>query len=151
MVDREEAYLRLVALFMQGPEEVRDLIRAKWDFGAKWIYPNPQRLACLKNEKYSCVQRVLASLVYDAIENLKNEDSREKLVVWAVVYHSCIAAGLIPQELFKRVASVSSQEIARLMTDFIGRRIEDKSMEAFMLISKTNSDGETEILPSWHK
>ncbi len=151
LVDGEDAYQRLVALFLQGPEEARDLIRAKWDFGFKWIYPNPQRLACRKNERYSCGERALATLVYDAIENLKNEDPWDKLVVWAIVFISCFAAGIVPEELFRRVASVSSRSIAQMMMDFINRPKEEKSMAAFMLISKTNSDGETEIMPSWHK
>ncbi|MDB6095148.1 MAG: hypothetical protein JWM32_2710, partial [Verrucomicrobia bacterium] len=54
LADRSEAYQRLAALYLNGPEELRDLIRAKWDFGVKWTYPNPQRLACRKNERYSC-------------------------------------------------------------------------------------------------
>src|SRR5260370_3507070 len=91
LVDGEDAYQRLVALFLQGPEEARDLIRAKWDFGFKWVYPNMQRLACRKNERYSCEERLLAALVYDAIENLKKEEFREKLVGWANIYHCCLA------------------------------------------------------------
>src|SRR5260370_36737785 len=101
LVDGEDAYQRLVALFLQGREEARDLIRAKWDFGFKWIYPNPQRLACRKNERYSCGERALATLVYDAIENLKNEDPRDKLVVWAIVFNSCFAAGNVSGENFR--------------------------------------------------
>jgi len=151
LVDRQDAYQRLVALFLQGPEEARDLIRAKWDFGLKWIYPNPQMLACRKNERYSCDERALAILIYDAIENAKKEDIREKLVGWALVYHSCLAAGIVPEELFKRAASVSSPGMAQMMTDFINRPKEYKSMKAFDLISRTNSDGETEFKPSWHK
>ena len=150
LIDRQDAFQRLVALFLQGTEEARDLIRAKWDFGLKWIYPNPQRLACRKNERYSCGERNLAILVYDAIENLKKEELREKLVGWANVYHCCLTAGIVPEELFRRAASVSSPRMAQMMMDFINRSKKDKSMEAFDLISRTNSDGETEIKPSWH-
>jgi len=150
LADGEDAYQRVVALFLQGPEEARDLIRAKWDFGFKWVYPNPQRLACRKNERYSCDERALAFLVYDAIENLKNEEPREKLVGWAVVYHSCLAAGIVPEELFRRAASVSSPRMAQMMMDFINRSEEAKSMKAFELVSRTNSDREIEIKPSWH-
>lgn len=39
LVDGQDAYQRLVALFLQGPEEARDLIRAKWDFRFKWVNP----------------------------------------------------------------------------------------------------------------
>jgi hypothetical protein len=152
LIDRQDAYERLVAIFLQGPEEVRDLIRTKWDFGFKWVYPNMQRLACQKNERYSCDERLLAILVYDAIENMKMkiEDWRDKLVAWAVVYHSCLVAGIVPEELFRRAASVSSPSMAQMMRDFINRPEEAKSMKAFDLVSRTNSDGETEIKPSWH-
>ena len=110
-----------------------------------------QRLACRKNERYSCNERLLAILVYDAIENLKKEEFREKLVGWAHVYQSCLAAGIVPEELFRRAASVSSPRMAQMMMDFINRPEEDKSMKAFELISRTNSDGETKIKPSWHR
>jgi hypothetical protein len=155
LVDGQDAYQCLVALFLQGPEDARELIRAKWDFGFKWSVPNIQRLACRKNERYSCDERILATLVYDAIENLKNEDLREVLIIWAVVYHSCLAAGIVPEELFRRAASVSSPNMAPLMMQFVNRPEEHKSMEAFKLISRTNSDGEIEIKPSsdtwWEK
>jgi hypothetical protein len=151
LADRSEAYQRLAALFLNGPEELRNLVRAKWDFGVKWTYPNTQRLACRKNERYSCEERIVATLIYDAIENLRSEDMRDKLVAWAVVYHSCHATGIVPDEQFSRVASISSPSIAQAMTDFINRPEEDKSMNAFMLVERKNVDGETEILPSWHK
>lgn len=75
---------------------------------------------------------------------------REVLVCWAHVYHSCLAAGIVPEELFRRAASVSAPGVARMMMDFINRPEEHKSMKAFDLVSRTNSDGETEIKPSWH-
>lgn len=148
--DRQDAYQRLVALFLQGPEEARDSIRAKWDFGMKWILPNIQRLACQKNERYSCEERILAALVYDAIENPKKVDFRDQLVLWAHVYQSCLAARIVPEELFRRAASVSSPGMGQMMMDFVNRPEEAKSMKAFDLISRTNSDGEIEIKPSWH-
>ncbi|HEX3626880.1 MAG TPA: hypothetical protein VH280_15835 [Verrucomicrobiae bacterium] len=152
LADGQDAFQRLVSLFLQGPEEARDLIRAKWDFGYKWIYANMQRLACQKNERYSCGERLLAALVYDAIENMKMkvEDWRDKLVGWSVVYHSCLAARIVPEELFTRAVSVSAPSMAQMMMDFINRPEEAKSMKAFDLVSRTNSDGEIEIKPSWH-
>ena len=150
LTDGRDAFQRLVALFLQGPAEARDFIRTKWDFGFKWVYPNMQRLACQQNERYSCHQRALAALIYDSIENLKHEELREKLVGWANVYHCCLAAGIVPEELFRRAASVSSISMAEMMLGFINRPQEGKSMTAFELISRTNSDGETEIKPAWH-
>jgi hypothetical protein len=150
LADRQDAYQHLAALFLQGPDEARDLIQAKWDFGLKWVYPNMQRLGCRKNERYSCDERILASLAYDAIANPKKEDFREKLLAWAHIYQSCLAAGIVPEELFRQAASVSSPDVAKMMMDFINRREEHKSMKAFDLITRTNSDGEIEIKPSWH-
>ena len=89
-------------------------------------------------------------MVYDAIENLKKEDLRDTLVGWAIIYQSCLAVGIVPDELFRRAASVSSPSMAQMMMDFINRPEEYKSMKAFKLISRTNLDGETEIKPSWH-
>lgn len=40
--------------------------------------------------------------------------------------------------------------MAQMMRDFIDRPEEAKSMKAFDLVSRTNSDGEIEIKPSWH-
>jgi hypothetical protein len=151
LADREDAYQRLVTLFLQAPEDARDLIRAKWDFRSELVLPNIQRLACRKNERYSCEERILAILIYDAIENLRKEDPRDKLLGFANVYHCCLAAGIVPKELFGRAASVSSPKVAQLMMDFVNRLEEAKSMKAFTLISRTNSDGETEIKPSWHR
>ena len=138
------------SLFSCMDQEARDLIRAKWDFRFKWVYPNMQRLGCRKYERYSCDERLLAALVYDAIENGKNEEVREKLVGWANVYHCCLAVGIVPEELFRRAASVSSPSMAQMMIDFINRPEEAKSMKAFEFVSRTNSDGEIEIKPSWH-
>jgi hypothetical protein len=144
--DREDAYYRLVSLYVEGPEQLREEIRSKWDFGVDWTYPDQTRLACSKNEKRSIQERIMASLVYDAIEDLRQEGYREKLVALAVIYQSCIAAGLDPEEEFEKVASISSPRTALFLKEFIERDPEDKSMKAFMLTRKINSDGEIEIL-----
>jgi hypothetical protein len=149
--DREEAYHNLVALYIRGPEQVRENIRKSWDYGVEWVYPNPRRLSCSKNEKRSSRERILASLVYDAIEDFRGEGPRDKLVALSVIYHSCIEAGLNPQEEFESIASISSEKVANFFREFIQRNLEDKSKEAFMLTIKKNSDGETEIFPSWMK
>ncbi len=151
LTDREDAYFQLVMLFLQGPDQVREQIRLRWDFGVEWIYPNQRRLACSKNEKRSSQERIMASLVYDAIEDLQQEDPKEKLIALTVIYHSCIAAGLDPEKEFERVASISTTKTANFLMDFIKRNPEDKSLDAFMIVSEQNSEGETEIFPSWMK
>ncbi len=147
--DREDAFFQLVYLFVDGPNQIREEIRKGWDFGVDWVYPNTKRLACIYNEKRSSKDRILASLVYDAIEDFQEEDAKDKLVALAVIYHSCIAAGLDPNEEFEKVASLSSAKTAAFLRDFINRSQKDKSKKAFMLSSLKNKDGETEIFPSW--
>jgi len=149
--NREDAYYQLVSLFVDGPEKIREKIRKGWDFGVEWIYPDTRRLACSHNEKRSSRERILASLVYDAIEDLQQEDPKEKLVAFAVIYHSCIAAGLDPQEEFEKIASISSPRIASVFREFINRNPDNKSEDAFMLSTIINTEGETEIFPSWMK
>ena len=145
--DRQEAYYRLVSIYMQGPEEIREEIRKKWDFGVEWIYPNPRRLACSINETHTCRERALELLAYEAIMDLRQGDPRDELMTLAVVYHGCLAAGIDPKNLFSEVASVSSSRTARFLLDFVERSPEDKSLEAFMLVAEKNADGEIEIVP----
>lgn len=147
--DREEAFYRLVSLYLQGPEAVREEIREKWDFGVEWTYPNPKRLACSTNERYSCMDKVLALLVYVAIVDLRQGDKRDELMTLAVVYHGCRVTGIDPKGLFEKVAVVSSTKTARFLLDFINRSSEDKSLEAFMLVVQKNADGESEITISF--
>lgn len=149
--DREEAFYNLVTLYIKGPEQVREQIRNGWDYDVEWIYPDPKRLACLKHEKYSSRERILASLTYDAIENFRDEGPRDKLVTLSIIYHSCIEAGLNPEEEFESIALISSEKVANLFRGFIQRKPEDKSEGAFMLTKKKNLDGEIEIFPSWMK
>lgn len=147
--DRGEAYYRLVALFLHGPDEVRDRIREGWDFRAQWVYPDSRRLACSINESHSSRERALASLAYYAIDEKRRSDRRDDLVDLAIIYHACIAGGLDPVEVFEEVASVSSPATAGFFMDFVNRRLEDRSMAAFMLVAEKTPDGEIEIRPSW--
>jgi hypothetical protein len=62
-----------------------------------------------------------------------------------------LEAGLNPRKKFESIASISSDKVAVFFRNFIKRNPEDKSKEAFMLTTKKNIDGETEIFPSWMK
>ncbi|MGH8398255.1 MAG: hypothetical protein ACRETA_08435 [Gammaproteobacteria bacterium] len=146
LADREAAYYDLVSLYMKGTNKDRDEIRRGWDYGVKWKYPNPKRLACVKNELHSSRNRVIALLVYESIENFKQVDPRDKLVALAVIYQSCLVAGINPDKLFEEVASISTLKSSVFFRDFIKRKTEDKSLEAFMLTRHKNADGEIEII-----
>ncbi|MHB0916114.1 MAG: hypothetical protein ACYC5A_11210 [Thermoleophilia bacterium] len=149
--NREDAFMMLVDVFLNGTEELREEIRQRWDFGAEWIFPNMKRLACSNNEKWSSKERIVASLVYDAIVDLREEDIKDELVTLAVIYHSCLAAGHDPHKIFGKIAAVSTDKTAAVLRDFVNRNPEDISIEAFMLSTEVNSDGEMEISPSWMK
>ena len=82
-----------------------------------------------------------------AIEN--DRDSRDDLVAFSVIYHSCVAAYIDPTELFRKVAKLATPGVAKSMRDFVARSAADRSLSAFMLIKDVNSDGEVEIRPDW--
>lgn len=143
--DRENAFFLLTALYANATEAERTRIRKGWNFGVEWLFPNPYRLACRRHEKHSCKERIRACLLYDSIEDLRGECLREKLIGLAVIYHSCIAAGLEPQNEFEYAALLSSQKTANFFRDFISRKEADKSIQAFALTVCKNNEGETEI------
>jgi hypothetical protein len=148
--NREEAFYKLVTIFIEGPEQVREHIRKDWDYGVEWIYPNIRRLACIKNESRSSQERILALLVRRAIEDFGKGDMRDNLIALAVIYHSCVEAGLNPQEEFETVASIAPERTANILRGFVKRDKDNKSLEAFKLTAEKNLDGEIEIYPSWY-
>jgi hypothetical protein len=85
--------------------------------------------------------------LYYAISANQELGIREKLVALAVIYHSCIFAGLDPIREFKMAAVIAPAGVCKMLQDFIERRQEDKSAEAFMLAVSKNRDGEMEIRP----
>ena len=105
--------------------------------------------AVVVNEQKSCRERIEASLIYDSLENFKIEDINDKLIGLAVIYHSCIEAGLDPKYEFEYIASLSSYKFAKFLRDFIKRSPKDKSLKAFFLKSQRNINHEVEIFPSW--
>jgi hypothetical protein len=147
--NRKEAYYQLVDLFQTGSADIRRQIVANWDFGLEWEYPEQHRLACSIGEQLSCRRRIEASLLYHVISANQALGGRERLVALAVIYHSCIFAGLDPIREFKVAAAIAPAGIHRMLEDFLERRDEDKSAEAFFLLVRKNRDGEIEIRPNW--
>ena len=148
MEDRKEAYMLISRYYMSTSNNERQNIRSKWDFDLKWSYPDQSRLACCIGEYHSTKERIEASLVYYSIEDNK-QNQRETFVGLALIYHSCLFSDLDPDELFEQVAKVSSERFASVLRQFLLRDPNDKSMEAFLLKSQKNVDGEWEIQPSW--
>lgn len=144
--NREEAYYQLVDLFMNASAEVRDRIRQCWDFGVIWNYPSCATLACSKKQTHSCEERIRAALAYYVIEDLRQEDIRDQLVALAMIYNSCHIVNIDPKRIFEEMALVSTPKVATFLREFIARRPEDKSLDAFMLTKRVNADGEIEIV-----
>jgi len=144
--DRAAAYIELVSLYFNGTDCTREHIIDKWDFGVGWSVPNQARLACRRRERWSCLQRIEASLAYSAIAAKHSIDFREELIALAVIYQSCIYAELDPKEVFGKIAKVSPPSVKSFILDFLLRKEEDKTLAAFFLLAKQNNDGEIEIV-----
>lgn len=143
--DRGQAYLQLVKLFVEGTDETRNFIVNNWDFRVNWKFPEQTRLACSVGENKTSKERIQASLAYYAIAANRNSDMRDNLIAFAVLYHSCIAAGLDPASEFLEIAILARADLGKALKEFIQRTPEDKSPQAFKLVIKRNLDGEIEI------
>ena len=150
MSDRAAAFIELISLYFYGGDEMRQYIVSNWDFGVSWELPNQARLTCKNNERWSCQQRIEASLAYSAIAVNYVADVREELIALAVIYQSCIFSSLEPDNIFKKVAKVSVPSISAMLINFIDRKEEDKSLAAFFLSAERNDEGEIEIRPTWN-
>lgn len=141
--DAEEAYMLLVALYLESDTRRRESMRQKWDYGYAWKFPNPFRLACRIGEKYEPQQRIEASLAYESLED--SPLTREHLVGLAIKFHSCLLAGIDPSIPFTKVARVSTDNVANRIIDFLHRPVDSLSLKAFMLTPRKDKNGEWEI------
>jgi hypothetical protein len=147
--DRRKAYMLLVDLYINSTPELRSYVNQQWNFGVEWIYPNQMRLACSKGEIFSREDRLLASLVYDALSEKIESDIRENIIAHAVIYNSCLYANIDPNIIFLKVANIAPSRVSDSLRGFLARSSQDKSMEAFMLKAIKNADGEIEIQQGW--
>ena len=143
--DRYKAYMSLVDLYMKGTPQLRAYVNQQWDFDVKWVYPNQKRLACAKGEIFSREERLRASLAYDAISAKYESDLRENLIAYAVIYNSCLCAGIEPNIIFTQVANIAPNAVADSLRRFLARPSQGKDMAAFMLKATKNADDEMEI------
>lgn len=135
----------LVNLFIAQQKLGRIEIINGWDFSREWDFPNPFTLACSIGHKWTCRERILASLIYDIFAYQDKIDFRDTLMGWAVNYHSCIFTKISPKEIFHEVADMAQPELADKLKNFIARNYEDKSMGAFFLKAVLNENEEYEI------
>ena len=142
--DREGAYMQLANLYINGNEGIREFIYNNWDFGVFWILPNQRQLACNKNQRWSSIERIEASLCYTVL-NATEENLREELIGLALIYNSCLVANLDPTKIFNKIAMIANLESKKVVLNFLDRTDIDKSLIAFHLKSEINADNEIEI------
>jgi ABC-type methionine transport system ATPase subunit len=80
-------------------------------------------------------------LVYDSINAYRQQDFRETLIAFCVIYHSAREIGLNTDILFKEVAKISSSKMALLMLEFIERPEKSKALKSFYLKRVVEKDG----------
>ena len=147
--DPMEAYYKLSDLYCSAHDSQREAIRQKWDFKRSWRLPDQNTFACQIPGERTCEQRILASLIYNSIEDCRF-DWRDNLVSLCQIYHSTIHAGMNPDVLFREVARLSSPETSETIIGFIERTDEDKSLEAFDLKEVTTEEGvRIELVEGW--
>lgn len=142
--DRAAASVKLGAAFVDGTPDERFSVFEQWPFGVEWAYPTLSRLACVRGEKYPPGDRIIASLVLDALEGVL--ETRENLVALSATYRSCELASVSPAELFGLVADALPFELGQSLRDFLLRRPEERALAEFLLVERANEDGEIEIV-----
>jgi hypothetical protein len=147
MPDRTSASVAFSRAYVGASLEQKLALRAGWPFGRQWEYPTPSRLACAEGEDTSSYERIVTVLVLLSLET--TEDVREHLVAYAVVWHSCLAAGLDPHTTFVAISHSLLDPTASQLRAFAERAPADQSMEAFGLTSRRTARGEIEINVTW--
>jgi hypothetical protein len=137
----EKAYITLADKYWSSDESFRKTVRNGWDFGIKWkcpkIIPPPLSSRTLDEQE----RIIRANLLYFSISANDVLDTGDILIDLAVIYHECLLIDVDPQCLFLSVAQKSIPSIQKLLTEFINRPEEDKSMEAFCLLKSVDENG----------
>lgn len=147
--DRRKAYLDLAHAYITRDQSFRDMVTQGWDFNVEWKYSNGCRMASKNNEDGSPEINIRTGLLYYSIAEKDSRDVRDDLIGIAICYHSCLAAGIDPDEMFRSVAEVSTPKVRKLLIDFIERPDDNKSMKAFHLTRTDDENGDIVIKVSW--
>ena len=149
--DRHRAYLDLAHEYMTRDQSFRDMVTQGWDFNVEWKFLNGCRRASKNNDAGSPEISIRTGLLYYSIAEKNSRDVRDDLMGIAICYHSCLAAGIDPNEMFRSVAEVSTPKVRKLLIDFIERPDEKKSMKAFRLVRIDDENGDIVIKADWWK
>ena len=126
---KEGGLLRLASLYRKGTPAQREAVRSAWTPRHGWKLPSLTDFP-LKNP-LPHTQRLAAHLLFSSIENLRM-DQRDTLIGVCAVYHVAFKVGLEPESLLRDAGSVSTPEFAELLSAFLRRRPEDRSLGAFV-------------------
>jgi hypothetical protein len=136
--DRKKAFFDLGVLYGQANAEQRRRLRAAWPMKRQWSIPLSRTL--LITDPYSSQQRVRARLMLFSLQGSQS-DVREELIEMSALYHCAARIGLDPQQLFKEIARLSGEEMARHLRDFCHRWPEDRDIKAFGFHEEHTPDG----------
>jgi hypothetical protein len=145
--DRAAAGRALAARFVAAPPGERAWIASRWPMGVVWEYPTPWRLACVRGEMGSPRERIVTSLVLNALD--RREASREETLLLCVAYNAAGLAGMDADALFSEVAMALLPEAAHELRTFAARPPDDKTLSAFDLDAVGVPGGDVEIRPHW--
>jgi hypothetical protein len=143
--DRKKAYFDLVHEYMFQDQSFRDIVTQLWDFNVPWIFQNGCRLASTIGEVESPETKIRAGLLFYSIGENDLRDIRDDTIGVAICYHSCLAANIDPEVMFRSVIDISTPKARKLLSDFLQRPDDRKSMKVFGLIKTVANDGIIEI------
>jgi hypothetical protein len=143
-----DAAIAFTGKFLAAPAAERSEVEASWDGKLEWALPKFWRLACKDEAPGSPLERIRATLLFEALSN-SQEDPRDLIVVLAVIHNSCKLAGIDPAQVFEEVTSAVDGSAAGALRQFARRDPENQSMEAFLLIAVPNPGGGYELRPNW--
>ena len=152
--DRKKAFFDLVDVYIKGDDDFRKTVCECWDFGVRWKYCDPSRMASTTEDGIPPLQKIRADMICHALCIKDSLDFRDDLMSISVDYHSCVAAGLDPDEIFRSIAAISPPKLSKLLIGFVERAPVDRSMKAFGLRKLVHEDGTIELQQvsflEWH-
>lgn len=124
----ETDFLRLVALYLNGTESQRDVVRSAWSPRHRWKVPRSSDFP-LKGG-LPPEQRLMGSLAYKSIED-NRMDWRDTLVGLAADEFAAGKAGLDFPAMVDLVVKASTPAFAEFLRSWLARKPEDRSLKAF--------------------
>lgn len=132
----------ILNVYLNGSARVRSEITTKLGTNQTWgLLTFAERMAILSVRRMSRDPLVKA-LIALVVEGFR-WDARENMLILSLVNHSAIKIGIDPKQLFEEAACHTSPDVARHFHEFVGRRIEDKSIHAMGYSEGVCPDGFT--------